>query len=634
MAITLVTLIGTPAVDIGLFRSEGHDALSLYLGHGVYHDPAGDGYTGLLYTPLEPLLIALLDHLRVWNGWPVLISVGATAALGALVASVGCRAAGDRRPWTVAGALGMAGATVWLVTSAVGLLYLGWSDELAWAFALTGLLAGVRAHESWRAAWLTVLMLTLAFWTKQTTLAASIAFAAWLLLLTARGHRQPRFTVAILLSLAAVNLAVLGLLALLTGGWEFYFNFLLPTRQVRIYGTSQFASDLFHVVSLPALWAVALGAIALGRDWRGRLRLDSVSALLVLFALVGLPFAMYFRSKQGGNPNQYFGVIWALGAIGAAAWGTTRRRDGRGCADGVVVIGLAGALLATGLGASRFDLRLLRINYTKSIPADLRRVAQRGSLFHPFYSDLTPGQVYPDVPNAGDLLAAGQQPMGLVRALLARHFSYVVSYVTALGSELSFEDQYASAYGAYEANYFWKLDQVIDAGYKSAPGLPAGVLERRPGPNLAATLARCFAPFKLAGEQWAIRRGGGFWCQRVPGVMVLGGAPTPTSELVSDDHLRIAGTLKFSARPGAVVRLVGGDGWAVNASRRASGWVVTSGRPGAAQSRSTAGSSLSLNLGGGHGLAISPDPVPARISILATTGSEVRVDTRLVRLSS
>lgn len=145
MAITVVTLVRTPAVDIGLFRSIGHDALSLHLGHGLYHNPAGNGYTGTLYTPLAALLISRLDDLYVWNGWAVVLTVGATAVLGLSVAWSAWRAAGDRNLQTMTGALGLGGAAVWLVTSVGGVLYLGWTDELAWAFALVGLSRG-RVH--------------------------------------------------------------------------------------------------------------------------------------------------------------------------------------------------------------------------------------------------------------------------------------------------------------------------------------------------------------------------------------------------------------------------------------------------------------------------------------------------------
>lgn len=80
--------------------------------------------------------------------------------------------------------------------------------------------------------------LTLAFWTKQTTLVASVGYAGWLLGLTIARRRPWRFTVLLLGLLVAVNVVVLGALLLATGGWELYFNFLLPARQATIYGPS------------------------------------------------------------------------------------------------------------------------------------------------------------------------------------------------------------------------------------------------------------------------------------------------------------------------------------------------------------------------------------------------------------
>lgn len=88
------------------------------------------------------------------------------------------------------------------------------------------------------------------------------------------------------------------------------------------------------------------------------MRLDSAGGLLVVFIVIGLPLAMYFRSKQGGEQNQYFGVIWALGIVAAIAWGASRRGTRRRAVDCVVALGIIGALVATALRVPRFDLRL------------------------------------------------------------------------------------------------------------------------------------------------------------------------------------------------------------------------------------------------------------------------------------
>jgi hypothetical protein len=639
MAITVGDLVSTPAVDIGAFRSEGHDALALFLGQGLYHNPSGNGYTGLLYTPLLPLLVAALDELGVWSGWPALVCVASTGVLAVMIGRLAVRGAGNRRPATLAGAAGMGGVAVWLTTSTTGLLYLGWSDELAWAFALGGLIAGARARSA-RAVAGAVILFTLAFWTKQTTIAAALAYGVWLALLTAWGRRSVRFTLSALGGLLAVNLVVLGLFALATGGWEFYFNFTLPTRQAQINGVHQFAHDLVDIVLAPAAWTLALTAAALGRRWRERARLDSTGGLLALFVVIGLPLAMYFRSKQGGETNQYFGIVWALGAIAALAWGTSRRRaaGARGPAhpaDALVVLALLGAGLATVASNNRFDLRLLRLPYTHSIPADLRALGTRGGVFHPYYTDLTPHLVYPDVFNSADVLASGKQPMSVVRRLLRREFRYAVTYASVFGpGGMDFYNAYASAYGAYEANYFWKLDQVIQTGYRPAPGLPPGVLERRPGPNTAAALSACFGPFHWAGATWTIRRGGGFWCQKGPQSMVLDGAPATASELISAADWTALGALLITADPGAAILLTGGNGWAVAVWRERRGWKIEArARSGHPEIRTARGSMLRLGLGESAGVQVQADLAPSRISIEATPDRGVRLNSAGLRLA-
>ena len=248
------------------------------------------------------------------------------------------------------------------------------------------------------------------------------------------------------------------------------------------------------------------------------------------------------------------------------------------------------------------------------------------------YTDLDPGEVFPDAYNAADLLAGGEQPTGLLRALLRRRFRYAVSYASALGPvELARLDRYASGYGAYEDNYFWKLDRVIAVGYAPVRGLPAGILARRPGPDRASALGGCFGPFELARASWTIRHGGGFWCRRAADTVALIDSPSPASELITTSAWTAAGTIRVTGRVGAQLLLARGGGRAVLAGRTATGWVVESrGARGTPTVQRTSVSVLALDLGGGAGLRIGPDPIAARISMLATQG--VRVDLSGLRL--
>jgi hypothetical protein len=158
----------------------------------------------------------------------------------------------------------------------------------------------------------------------------------------------------------------------------------------------------------------------------------------------------------------------------------------------------------------------------------LRAYASRRTVYHPVFTDLDAartGRVYQDYDNLEALLASGYQPGHLVQALLARRFDVVY----LLPDDRRHERDAGT--GTWEDNYLWKLDQVMQAKYqplRTAPealrvaqSIPAGVVRftspgifvRRPGPDPAPWMSRCFGPFHIAGVSWRIARGGGFWCR-------------------------------------------------------------------------------------------------------------------------
>lgn len=80
-----------------------------------------------------------------------------------------------------------------------------------------------------------LLLLSAGFWSKQTAGAAALAAGLWIGIALAAGWVTKRRAALFLGLLLFFNLAILALLNAITGGWEWYFNFVLPTRQSQIY---------------------------------------------------------------------------------------------------------------------------------------------------------------------------------------------------------------------------------------------------------------------------------------------------------------------------------------------------------------------------------------------------------------
>ena len=224
IAISAVRLAATahPSADFG--TTVNADARALFLGGPLYQDP-DEGYTGILYTPLAPAIVSLLYRLADWEGWSLVLALLASVALGAGVARVACgphRRSGADRARGLAEAVGL-GALAWLLVSRIGIngLYEGRVDQLAWAFALGGLVALPAACRGSRGATaLCLLGLSAAFWTKQNAIAASLAAAVWVLASAGLGRLTRRGALGFCAALAGLNLAILGTLDVLTRGWE------------------------------------------------------------------------------------------------------------------------------------------------------------------------------------------------------------------------------------------------------------------------------------------------------------------------------------------------------------------------------------------------------------------------------
>jgi hypothetical protein len=586
IAISVVRLLGSAHPDLGWATTVNSDAEELYLGHTLYQNPA-HGYTGQIYTPGFPALISVIYHIYFWNGWPLLVVIGASVSLVVLAARIAYVATGPATQVVrVLGAGGIGCIAYWCVSSIpLSLLDEARADQLAWAFALFGLVAVAdfgRAPSRSRVV-LAALLLSMALWTKQTTVSAAALAVVWVSGLAAASLLSRKAAWLFTAVLGGMNLALLLVLNLLTHGWEFYINFEMATHQATKSDYTRYIllglrSILLAVAFLGVTWlasAVGVATSRRGRSLRSHARAagGGLRSLLVAedptgrrvlllgpYAVLGFALAVYFLRKQGTETNQFIGVVWALGLLAAAGWRVAQRHAPvAAMAGGCIVLFFVLALL----GPIRRRAVLENAVHWRQVPSELRSWAGHHTLYAPLHADLNVpqgGPLYPNYYNFADVLAAGNQPMYLVRALLDRRFDGVELF------ELG-EDAYTSGYGKWEENYLWKLNEVIRARYVAEPGLPRGVLARRSGPERAAWMRYCFSPFTAGGASFRIHRGGGFWCSFTPSHLRLVRTPAALSEVVTTQPVRVAGTvgLSLTGQPWARANLIleggGGAAW-------------------------------------------------------------------------
>jgi hypothetical protein len=416
IATMLGRILGVDHPDLNFTAAVNGDAEAFYLGQTIDRDPA-DGYTGQLYTPLFPFLISLLHRVHLWGGWLLLVNYGATLAPVGLVAAVAYdrAASGWDRVLAGVGALGMGLFAWWLVSVIpLNLLFDGRSDHTAWALALLALvLLASRPDPSARRLALVVVLLSAAFWSKQTAVVASAAAVVWMLAGAALGVHRVRAALAFCGGLLLVNLAVLGLLNAATGGWEFRLDFEMAQEHPHFAEFWPSARELARyatpALAFPAVIAAALALRA--RPWqkstggsltravdRARAALGAspdarLAVLLVLFVVVGFPAAAYFRLKVGSEVNQYVGVLWGVGLLGALAW---RRARAHTATAFVAAAALGVLFLAAHRPGESYRGFYLPPPERTQVQSDLNVQPQ--------------GEIYPNFYNFVDLLAAGDSP--------------------------------------------------------------------------------------------------------------------------------------------------------------------------------------------------------------------------------
>lgn len=578
IAATLRVLLSTAHPYFGDAAGLDVDGLNLHLGGPLYGDPGRD-YPMETYTPIVPLLVAALDGVRVWSGWTLLITMMASLALVGLAAVLAWRPA-QGPPWVrvaaAAGAVGM-GAIAWWIVAAVpfNFLYLGRADHLAWAFAFAGLALVPRARGSFAAGAASVALLSLAFWTKQTAFAAPAAATLWMVASAVRGRTSPGAAGLFCGSLLVVNLALLGVLQVGTEGGIWTYIVSLPTARGRVMGYGEAVVRMLRACGIGAVVAAGMWIAVLAGGERAPDRRRQVATVLLVFLAVELAAAPYFREAVGSVDNHFTGVAWCLGLLAAIGWGLAEpRMRSAAVAAGVVLAAFAFTEIRT---LQRLTHDRLEVDVPPKVlrgavgeeSFGLRELARRRALYHPIYSYLAAerlGRPSPTVYALQVLIAAGRPGGQLVDDILERRFDIVF----ALEDEGPRKRDWGGAH--YEDDYIWKLDQAIRAKYApasrslavdSALVVPAdirlyrspGAFVRRPGPDPAPWIDRCFAPFHIAGATWRIRSGGGFWCLTRPrgSTLRLVRTRAARSEVVSDVRTGPGARIGASVRRRGVV---------------------------------------------------------------------------------
>ena len=503
-----------------------------------------------------------------------LLTILADLALIGLAARLAYRPAGGTRSARAAalvGAIGLGAIAFWLVGFVpFNSLFAPRPDQLSWAFGLAGLtLLPTASSGSRRAGAGAVVLLTLAWWTKQPAIVASFAAAVWLALSAWRGLTSWKTCAEIVGGVVVLGLLSFGLAAALTAGWSATFLIEIPGDRPRPISLSSSIHDLGTSAGPAALTAVLLwGAAALGWDRsglggrllgeRGLLGAGAlgIGGALALFVILDAPASVFFRQAVGSTHSQFVGVAWALALLAALGWGFAQRGRSEGAMASAAVVVALFALSEIPAGGrwlqDELDV-LVPPKEQRAVvfdqPAGLISYAEDHVVYHPAYpgigvedeSDMYPGQF-----NVTGLVRAGRQPGHLNQALLQRRFDLVYP----------FSADADGGTGRWEDNYFWKLNQVMAAKYQPsdelAPGLSdasvvplpftpfvsSGPLVPRPGPDPAPWMRNCFGPFEIGGVSWRIGEGGGFWCR--PGgrgeILQLVGTPARLSEIRADEY--------------------------------------------------------------------------------------------------
>jgi hypothetical protein len=548
----------------------GVDASALYVGQPLYADPSVS-YASSVYTPLLPVLGAALDHMWFWRSWVPLLTFASSIVMVVVVARLvydGSR----RQAFAVIEAVGVGALCYWLVGElAQGFFWNDRPDQLSWTLGIVGLLLTPRAVRSNGAALGSIMLLSAAFWAKQTALVAAAAALVWLAIAAWR-HRVSWLRA---LSLAAafvfVNGVAVAVVDWLTHGWFIRIAFEWPTRQPCCEMSSNLVTYLkgftveFSIRYLFGAFVFLAVGVAVGvaatRSRSLTLWRDQAWQLLpvAIFTPLALAAAIITRHKIGAAPNHDLGLAWGLVLLTAGGYRYLRHTvKGTWFLLALVALLLVSSQLVTSRQLRGHDegqylaVPPLRPKLDwNAVPADLAAYARKHHVFHPDYGDLSIEAAHEAYPSLNDLtgfMYVGRTPDYLARLIVHRRFELVFPY-----SKSEATHRLTSGNGRYEENYLWKINRAIDLEYRPAPGVPRGGRIPVPGADPAPWLTHCWGPYSVDGISLRQHIGGGFWCAHGT-VLTLRETPAAFADLRSQTT-KISGTVRLSLRHGGTYRV-------------------------------------------------------------------------------
>jgi len=614
LALVAISLLGVAHPDLGWSDITVLDAKAWATGHLPYGDPATE-FVAQLYTPLFTGILALLLGVHWWEGWGALLSVVAVVVALVVVARYAVGTAGDRRSKLVIGAAVVTFPLFVFTIFPTNGIFEARTDQLAWCFFLAAacrILVDARRADpvstgaplrSTTGRAITGGLLALAVLAKQTTLPVAVVagLVAWALPVVAHrrgrsGSRSELVPVEAVVS-GAIVVATIGAFQAWSGGFAYDQMFGLARRHGRWFTVGEIIERDRELLAVPIAVGLVAVLVAVAPLLARKLQRSSTTVVPLVvalaFAAATVPGTLLAQAKQGGDTNQLVGPVWCATLVLATALLVSDARHRRAAAR---VMGVLVVIASMGFVSTRLETRglgqpdLVLDRDWSEVPDDLLAATDAGQLVldydYPSYS-VTPSDA--DTPGgfiASDLAAAGYAPRYFVKTLLDGDYARVRLFPEVF-------DGYAAGYGQRDDSFFWKVNEIIRAGYdragvvRSSASEP-GVTFYTPGPRLGdlAWMADCFGPFRAGALLLEPRTGGGRWCVE-PGRLRLDAGPDPTSELV----LRPDAPVGFDLVPGAAgtVTLTAGGGEAavVTSDGAASQVSCLGGAPRAAGARIT-----------------------------------------------